>query len=142
MLNGAKVYISGRMTGVKDFEEIFQIAEERIIQLGGEPVNPVKIEHNQSIYENVAKLVGEEEANWPAYIIRDLVYLLACDYIFLLPGWTRSFGAKIEFFFAVKMGLQVMCCDDRETEQFANAVGLSYNRRDDELENWFRNQFP
>ena len=44
----AKVYISGKITGLEyqDAFNNFERAEQEIKELGGTPVNPMKIEHD------------------------------------------------------------------------------------------------
>lgn len=88
-----KVYISGPITGVDNYQEIFERAEMKLETLGFEPVNPCK---------------GEEPGHsWEWYMKRDIKKLCDCDIICLLPGWEESKGAMMEYDVALKLGLEI-----------------------------------
>lgn len=42
---------------------------------------------------------------WTEYLRRDLCAMLECDAIALLPGWTQSRGARLEFQTACRVAL-------------------------------------
>lgn len=87
-----KVYISGPMTGKKDLNrKAFNDAEKHLKELGNEVVNP----HNYPVdsYEVCMK--------------RDIALLLDCDVIYLLEGWSKSRGAKVEYAVACSIGLKI-----------------------------------
>lgn len=90
-----KVYISGPMTGIPHYNRgAFLFAEFILRAEGYEVVNPWRL--------------GEVEG-WGHfdYMRRDLAALADCDGIYMLPGWWRSRGAKVEWFVArVAMGLR------------------------------------
>jgi hypothetical protein len=142
-----RVYISGPMTDVDGFEDAFDRAEEALIKAGFSVINPANISQDESILEGVRQLVGGKSAEWVAYIFRDLVFILSCNYILLLPGWTESLGAKIEFFFAARLGLKAMFVDMEEAGEFLADHNITFNitgRLDDEKEgeneDWFKRQ--
>lgn len=91
-----KVYIAGPITGMPDDNRAaFAEAAEIIRSLGLDPVNP---------------LDGIEELKDPSYvdyICRGLRLLDGCDAMFLLEGWHRSPGARIEFEFARREGKRI-----------------------------------
>ncbi len=80
-----KVYISGQITGLP-FDEVkakFSKAEEDLIAQGYEVVNPTK----NGIPFN---------APWELHVAMDIVLLIGCHAIYLLPDWGRSKGATLE----------------------------------------------
>ncbi len=90
-----KVYISGPMTGVKDYNrQAFKAAEEKIKAMGYEVVNPCKLDHSGN-------------GKWEEYMRTDIKALMDCDAIYMLKGWEDSNGAIIELKLALdlKFGL-------------------------------------
>jgi group I intron endonuclease len=101
----AKVYISGQITGL-NFDEAFknfEDAEKEVKELGGVPVNPMKLDHKVN-------------ADWYDFMEKDIAALLRCDGIYMLKNWGESKGAKIEHNIAVEMGIKIFyeespkCC--------------------------------
>lgn len=90
-----RVYISGPMTGIQDHNrDAFLFAEQWLLLLGYDVVNPWRL--------------GEVKG-WGRfdYMRRDLAALAGCDGIYMLPGWLRSRGARVEWFVArVAMGIR------------------------------------
>lgn len=90
-----KLYLSGPMSGLPSLNfPAFNRAALRLRNLRWEVVNPVEIN-------------GDPAADWLDCIAADLLAMKGCTAICLLPGWTNSFGAKIERMAADKMGLEV-----------------------------------
>lgn len=91
-----KIYISGPITGIKNFEKNFSKAEKKLKKIGHEVVNPVKIGEalNNPSYED--------------YMKADLKALLECDAIYLLDGWSNSKGANAEIKVAVICGIRII----------------------------------
>lgn len=90
-----KIYISGPMSGIQDFNKLsFTIAEGRIRLLGHSPFNPawLKFDNGWSTEEMLSV---------------DLTALSLCDGIFMLEGWEDSKGASTEYDFAIKHGKKV-----------------------------------
>lgn len=87
-LPGARVYIAGPMTGYEDFNRpAFAEAAARLRSLGHVVVSPGELDE-----------AGHTPGDWPwkAYMRRDIVELMGCDTIALLPGWAQSKGARLE----------------------------------------------
>lgn len=101
----AKVYISGKITGLEQQEAFdnFEKAELEIRELGGTPINPMKIEH-------------KENSNWYDYMEKDLSELLKCDGIYMLHNWGSSKGARIERAVAIELGLPIVYQEKKQNE--------------------------
>ena len=94
----AKIYIAGRVTGVKPevYEKQFATVKKELEKAGHEVINPlVDIPH-------------EDKDNWGLTVMECLPYVAQCDCIAMLPGWERSHGAQMEYHFAVGNGMQVL----------------------------------
>lgn len=86
-----KIYISGPITGanINTTRLRFKCAEATLRIQGFTVANPM---------ENGLP----EDAPYDEHIKRDLEMLAECDAIYLLNGWERSKGCRIEFNEAVK----------------------------------------
>lgn len=88
-----KIYISGPITGVENYVEAFEQAEQKLIAEGHEVVNPCKLPHNH-------------DKSWESYMKEDIKAMLDCDAILLLPRWHKSKGAAIESDIAFRLGIK------------------------------------
>lgn len=86
-----KVYISGPMEGVKDYQENFREAEEIILKWGQDVVNPARLDKAVK-----GRGLGRED-----YLELDLKLLEWCDAIVMLDGWQQSCGCNREYGYAV-----------------------------------------
>lgn len=92
-----KVYISGPMTGLPEFNyPAFHECARKYRHFGFEVVNPAEL----------AAEIGEGK-KWIDYMRLDLKALVDCDGIVMLPGWEKSKGAKLELLLAVELGLKI-----------------------------------
>ena len=89
------VYISGPITDVPDYKEKFGLIEASLKLEGYETVNP----SNVNLGEN---------ATWEEYMRHDIKLLCDCDAVFMMKGWQRSKGARVENYIAKKLGLLVI----------------------------------
>lgn len=79
-----KIYISGPMTGLPDYNRpAFHLEAARLRALGYDVANPAEIPEQPSNY-------------WHVYMRLALAMMLECDCIAMLPGWPGSRGALIE----------------------------------------------
>lgn len=91
-----KIYIAGKVTG-ENYQECyhkFAQAESAIVNLGAQPVNPLRI--------------NKQDEDWGRAMVNCLEALLGCSAIMLLPDWQKSNGAKLEYEFAKNVGLEVI----------------------------------
>lgn len=81
-----RIYISGPITGIDPevCRNRFGAAEKRLIARGYTPVNPLK---------NGLP----ETASYDEHMQRDLEMLATCDAVYMLEGWEKSKGCRIEF---------------------------------------------
>lgn len=80
-----KIYISGRISGlpIEDVTSKFEAAEAKLKAQGYEVVNPLK----NGIPDN---------ATWEVHVAMDVLLLMGCNIIYLLPDWSLSKGATLE----------------------------------------------
>ena len=92
-----RVYISGGITDVPDFEEKFQKAEDELRAAGYAVINPARM----------YMILKPEDTTYEEYMTVDLLLLGMCGAIYQLKGWEESKGAQIEYEHAVKRGLYI-----------------------------------
>lgn len=90
-----KVYISGQITGNPFYKSDFQEAEEELKAAGHDPVNPT------AVYDEGYCSTYKE------YIDNDLELLATCDAIYMLRGWRKSKGARLEHQYAQTTGIWI-----------------------------------
>lgn len=91
----SSVYISGAITGVKNYKKNF----ERACNI---------LEPRFSVVINPAEIEGENYWTWEDYMCECMKVLPYCTHIFMLKGWEKSRGANIELLVANSMGLTVI----------------------------------
>jgi hypothetical protein len=92
-----KIYISGPMSGLPELNfPSFNRHARHLRSLGYEVVNPAEKES-----EN-------EDLSWEQYLRQDLIGMLECDTLALLPGWHASKGAHLELHVAHRVGITVV----------------------------------
>ncbi len=91
-----RVYISGAITGVKDYSIRFCEAENYLKEKGYGVVNPIYMDSVMS------------SADYEDYMRVDLFLLGMCDAIYMLEGWENSRGANREYGYALAKGMDIM----------------------------------
>jgi uncharacterized protein DUF4406 len=97
-----KVYVSGPMTGIPEFNyPAFTDACAALRSCGFEVISPHEINPADGI-----------DHGWAWYVRRDLVALMEADAIVVLPGWESSKGARLETYIAGELGMDVWALED------------------------------
>jgi len=100
-----KIYIAGPMTGIPEFNfPAFRAAAARLRAEGHEVINP-------------AEIVTDTTVSWEACMRADIRELVACDAIYLLPGFEGSRGARLERHIALELGMTAMYAADSTAVQ-------------------------
>lgn len=91
------IYLSGPMTGVKDYNyERFNDVAFLLRAKGHTVLNPA--EHEPDV----------ESPTHADYLAMDLPMVEACDVVVLLEGWISSKGAQMEVAHGIKHGKELM----------------------------------
>lgn len=115
----SKIYISGQISGLpyKEVKAKFETAATKLIAEGYEVVNPT----NNGI---------PISAPWELHIAMDVVLLMGCDSIYLLPDWHKSKGATLEKNFAELTGKTIIYEEAPAfvdiKQAIADALGVSF----------------
>lgn len=89
----SKVYLSGAITGVSNFEEIFENYERYYnANFGYIVINPAR--HPKGL-------------NRESYMLLSFVEISEVDVVIMLPNWKQSQGAKIEKLYAEYLGKEI-----------------------------------
>lgn len=93
------IYLSGRMSGLPDFNyPAFNREAARLRSLGFEVLNPA---------ENPEPPCG----TWQGYMRMAVAQLVQCEAVALLPGWQNSRGACIEYWLAWTLGMDIVMAE-------------------------------
>jgi len=104
------VYLSGPMSGMAEFNiPAFNAAAAKLRADGLSVYNPGE-----------CGLING--ADWGHYMRYNLAQLQRCTSIALLPGWSRSRGAKLEKLIAESLGMEISFLDGAERDEAAKAA--------------------
>ena len=99
-----RVYISGPITGVPEYESLvaFNEVEDRLVKAGFTAVNP--------------RRTSSWGLTWDTYmkIAREILYSGEIDAVVMLKGWKESRGAVYEWRVAQFLGIQVIYWGGKE----------------------------
>lgn len=96
------VYISGPMTGLADFNfPAFDAAALALRSQGYTVTNPAELSRE------VQRACGDRDPQREDFMRADIRALTRCDAIYLLQGWKKSEGARLEYEVANSIGLKV-----------------------------------
>lgn len=97
--NGAKIYLSGPMSGCSELNRpAFHAAEHKLREWGYEPINPFALNTDSGL---------NDESKNSEYMRSDIRALTECDAIYMLVGWWKSPGAKLELEIALRQACTV-----------------------------------
>lgn len=91
-----KIYISGPITGHKNYLSRFARVESLLKKQGQEVINPAEI-----------MFPMPPSTTHQGYMLVSLALLRQCDAIYMLEGWQQSKGATMEFEYAVRHGITI-----------------------------------
>lgn len=97
-------YLSGPMTGIPEYNyPMFELVAKELRAKGYIIVTPTEVGTNQE-----ARLGADRfSLSYQEYIKSNIIALLDCNAIILLPGWRDSTGAKLELHIAQTMNMRV-----------------------------------
>lgn len=136
--NPMKIYLSGPMTGKPNLnKELFDHYERLLKEEGYEVVNPHNNQLPQARLLKFLELMGVKKSKvmYIAYMVMDMLHIIKCDAIVMLPGWSLSRGSTLECIWAMTLDKDFICLEQSEVE----CSIILYEP--DELEDWFDKQF-
>ena len=83
-----KIYISGKITGIRYYKQVFSAAEKTLLQDGHNVMNPAILPIGFS---------------WDEYMHVCYAMIDVCDAVYMLKNWTSSKGASAEYTYALKL---------------------------------------
>jgi len=98
------VYVSGPVTRNENAIEQFEEADKFLRKIGHIPLNPIRIDAPHPL----------KMGKWLYYMRKSVELLMKSDALFLLDGWEKSDGARIEFDLCVKLGIPIYFNCDKE----------------------------
>ena len=100
------IYIAGPMRGYeRNNHDAFDAAEKKLRKKNiWNPVNPAAIDR----YEGVDPENDMTKKELREALKRDVGLVFSCDCIYMLSGWERSEGARMEHALAVALGMVVL----------------------------------
>lgn len=109
-----KIYVSGPITGmINKNAELFESTTQKLRDLDYDVINPLELDEPNK----------DTELTYEDYLARDLVELVGCSALCLLPGWEHSYGARIELAVANALNMPVFRFEGEDliVEEYANA---------------------
>jgi hypothetical protein len=100
-----KIYISGKISGLADFERLFNEAESELLKNGHDVVNPVRLLH-------------DHDKTWQSYMKECLKAMMDCEAIFMLSNWLKSDGAIIERSVAHSLQFKIIYQNYEQVDQY------------------------
>lgn len=98
-----RIYLAGPMSGLPNLNYPAFMTEAALLRFVGH--------HVENPAENAAPKCG----TWLGYMRLAIAQLVTCDRIHLLPGWTGSQGANVEYTLAKGLGLMITLAEGAES---------------------------
>ena len=99
-----KVFISGGITGVTNWQDRFTAAEGKILKLFDEEDVVV---YNPLRFPKPDFDPNDKQDEWRAYMRVTITNLMQCNTIYMLKGWEKSRGSFDEFYMAKELGMDI-----------------------------------
>lgn len=112
MMDNKRVYISGAITGVDDYENKFEQAEKHLVSNGFSVINPAK-------FNKCLTGLSYEE-----YMLIDMTLIDMCGTMYMLEGWERSCGSNREYGYALAKDMIIIKQDmkDYVTDECSTSI--------------------
>lgn len=96
-----RIFISGPISGNAEYARIhrFKPAFIKLLLKGYEPFNPFTM---MDIWPR------KSIKNWHFWMRNGLKFLIDCDAIYMLKGWRKSRGARLEHKIAQELGMEII----------------------------------
>jgi len=124
-----KKYVSGKIDGLTEDEyiEAFRRGCALVVTIGDEAVNPLEVnaciteDCNGELKDATYLADGRYHHRWSCYLRYDIIELLKCDVIVMLPNWPTSRGATFERHIAEQcdMPVEYISHDYKEIRSYA-----------------------
>lgn len=117
-----KVYVSGPMTGIEDYNfPAFHDATDSLRSRGFIVVSPAELDEDErgGVPEKPAEDYGPE---YIEFLTRDVEHVVGVDALVMLPGWQRSRGARFEAMIAIGLDKPIFSYVTGERIFFNEAV--------------------
>lgn len=116
MMDNYRVYISGAITGVDNYESKFEQAEKYLVSNGFSVINPAK-------FNKCLTGLSYEE-----YMLIDMTLIDMCGTMYMLEGWERSCGSNREYGYALAKDMLIIKQDMKD--YVTNECSTSINEMD------------
>ena len=111
-----KIFLSGPMTGIKDFNfPLFNQVAAKYRELGYEVVNPVDI-----CKKFKKERVLSDKAVFDKMIAEQQEAERTCNVLMLLPGWEDSRGVRLELKTALELDFQIIVEGEGAIQKIGN----------------------
>ncbi len=119
-----RIYISGQITGLpyEEFKARFAEAERKLQAEGYIVVNPLKIEVDP---EEVDANKHTEEEVWQAFLRADIIELMKCEVVYMLPNWEHSEGATLEHRIAQGLHIPILYEVEPRNREVKDAIEIA-----------------
>jgi hypothetical protein len=95
------IYISGQISGLPEAEALNNFEKAK---------SQLQIMHPDATIISPMHHIDHEhhDKSWESYMKQDIGELLKCNTIALLPNWSKSKGAKLEYLIATSLDFEVI----------------------------------